>query len=314
MTEERPRKFRLNAKNLFLTWPKNNVDSGTILNRVMELFGSDNVSYCCVAEEEHEDGTPHLHAVVCLKKPCDIRNVTTLDDVGGKHGNYQSARNVKDVYTYVRKGGKFVEHGVPPQICIGKKSDAIAQSLRSGSSLDNVEEMDPGYFLQNLNRIQQYHQWIQVKKLRSSPLLPPYIINQWKHRFEVGFPREFKQKQYWICGSPNTGKTSFILDLIHQGYRGFIIPKNDDFTKYDDDAYDFCYIDEFKGQIPITFLNDFLQGTPMHLNAKFGMREKKKNLPVFILSNFDPIGAYKNSAKTEIDPLISRLHIVFTSQ
>lgn len=312
MTEERPRKFRLNAKNLFLTWPRNNVDSGTILNRIMEMFGPDNVSYVCVAEEEHEDGTPHLHAVVCLKKPCDVRNVATLDAVGGKHGNYQSARNVKDVYTYVRKGSKFVEHGVPPQICIGKKSDAIAQSIKRGETLDSVEEMDPGYFMSNLTKIQQYHQWTQVKKLRLAPSLPPYVIRQWKTTFEIGMERVFKQKQYYLYGPPNTGKTSFILDLMQQGYRGFQIPLNNDFTMYNDESYDFCYLDEFKGQLPMTFLNEFLQGSPMCLNCKFGMRQKKKNLPTFILSNFDLYSAYKNSEKTAVDTLACRLEIVYT--
>lgn len=312
MTEEPKRKFRLNAKNLFLTWPKNNVDSGTILNRCMDLFGPDNVSYICVAEEEHADGTPHLHAVICLKTACDIRNVAKIDAVGEKHGNYQSARNVKDVYEYVRKGGNFVEKGVPPKICIQKITETIAQSLRSGSSLEAVEEMAPAYFMTHLNQLTHYHGWLRLKKQRLVGPPPPLVITNWKFRFEIGFPREFKQKQYWIVGPPNTGKTSFILDLMQHGFRGFIIPKNDDFTRYDDDAYDFCYVDEFKGQIPITFLNDFLQGSPMHLNAKFGNREKNKNLPCFILSNFDPIGAYKNSAKTEIDPLISRVHIIFT--
>ena len=60
---------------------RNNVDSGVIINRCMDLFGADNISYICVAEEDHEDGTPHLHALVCLKKPADIRNVANLDTI-----------------------------------------------------------------------------------------------------------------------------------------------------------------------------------------------------------------------------------------
>lgn len=312
MTEEPRRKFRLNAKNLFLTWPKNDADAGDVLNKICDLFGADNVSYVCVSHEDHEDGTPHLHAVVCLKKACDIRNVATLDAVTGKHGNYQSARNVKDVYAYVRKGGDFCERGTPPQICIGKKSDAIAQSIREGKPLDSVEEMDPGYFMQHLTKIQVYHKWTQIKKQRLQTRPPPLVYSNWGFKFEINFPREFKQKQYWIVGPPNTGKTTFINDLLGLQYRGYIMPKNNYWNDWDDDAYDFAYIDEYKGQLPITLLNEFLQGSKMKLQGRYSDVEKNRNIPVFILSNFDPIGAYKNSAKTEVDPLISRLHIIFS--
>lgn len=313
MTEEPRRKFRLNAKNLFLTWPKNNVDSGTILNRIMEKFGVDNVSYVCVSEEEHADGSPHLHAVVCLKKPCDIRNVATLDEVGGKHGNYQSARNVKDVYEYVRKGGNFKEQGTPPQICMQKKSDTFAQSLRSGSSLEQVEEMDPAYFMLHQRAIKEYQTFCVMKKLKSTPRPPPLLINQWKNSFELGFSREFKQKQYWIYGKPNTGKTTFILDIIHSGFKGYIIPTNNDHADYDDNAYDFAYIDEFKGSLTIQFLNEFLQGSPMKLNAKFGSRQKNRNIPVFILSNFPPEEVYQNVGEISMNALLTRIHVINTA-
>ena len=246
------------------------------------------------------------------QKPADIRNVANLDTIGGKHGNYQSCRSVKDTYNYVRKGGNFQEKGTPPAVCTTKKSDLVAQSLRSGASLGAVEEMDPGYFMLHFQKITTYHKWISVKKLREIPQRPPLMISNWKFQFQVGFPRAFKEKQYWIVGPPNTGKTTFITELIELGFRSYIMPKNNYWNDWDDDAYDFAYIDEYKGQLPITLLNEFLQGSPMKLNGRYADVEKRKNLPVFILSNFDPIGAYKNLTKTEIDPLIERLHIIFT--
>lgn len=312
MTEEPKRKFRLNAKNLFLTWPKNNVDAGTILNRITDKFGIDNISYVCVSEEEHEDGSPHLHAVVCLKKPCDIRNVATLDEVGGKHGNYQSARNVKQVFDYVRKGGNFVEKGTPPQVCLQKKSDLFAQSLRSGSSLEQVEELDPAYFMLNLKKLTEYQTFIAMKKQKMLQRPCPLVHTEWKTSFEVGFSRTFKQKQYWIHGPPNTGKTSFILNLIQHGFRGFIIPTNNDFADWDDNAYDFAYIDEFKGALTIQFLNEFLQGSPMRLNAKFGSRQKNINIPVFILSNFEPAQVFQNVQPVSLNSLLCRIHVIST--
>lgn len=310
--EEPRRKFRLNAKNLFLTWPRNNISSEVILNKLIDLFGIESVSYICVAEEEHQDGTPHLHAVVCLKTACNIRDVAKLDEVGGKHGNYQCCRKVKDVYAYVKKGGNFVERGEPPLIITGTKSDNVAQRIREGGSLDSVEEMDPGFFLQNMQKITQYYNWMTHKKQRQLEPRPPLIISSWKFRFEVGMPRHFKQKQYWIWGPRNTGKTSFVLDLVAQGFRGYDMPKNNYWNDYSDEAYDFAYIDEFKGQLTVTFLNEFLQGSPMKLRGRYNDVIKKKNLPVFILSNFDPYGCYENFKSGELDPLVGRLHIIRT--
>ena len=42
-------------------------------------------------------------------------------------------------------------------------------------------------------------------------------------------------------------------------FRGYQIPKNGYYNDWTDDAFDFAYIDEFKGQISITFLNEWLQ-------------------------------------------------------
>lgn len=313
--QEPKRKFRLNAKNLFLTWPKNDADAGDVMNKILERFGTDNVSYVCVSEELHEDGSPHLHALVCLKSPCNIRDASDLDVVGGgKHGNYQSTRKVSDVYKYVRKGGLFVEHGkYEGKTETEKVSSAVARQLKEGKPLEHVEEMDPGYFMLHQRQILEYQNFLSRKKLKMASRPPPLVYNQWGFTFEIGFEREFKQKQYWIYGPPNTGKTSLVLSLLEHGFRGFIIPINNDFAEWDDECFDFAYIDEFKGQLTVQFLNEWLQGSPMVLNAKFGQRKKTKNIPIFILSNFEPEICYKNVSSTAISALTTRIHRILTA-
>lgn len=312
MTEEPQRKFRLNAKNLFLTWPKNECDSGDVLNRIMLHFGADNVSYVCVGEEEHEDGSPHLHALVCLKSKVNIRDATALDQIaGGKHGNYQSARKVSDVFKYVRKGGNFVEKGTSPCAEVPEKlSTRVATAIREGKPLEQVEEMDPGYFMIHMKAINDYSNFVARKKLKTQSVPSPLFYNQWGHRFELGVKREFKQKQYWIFGPPNTGKTSMVMDFLETGFRGYQIPTNNDFAMWDDDSYDFAYIDEFKGCITIQFWNEFLQGSRMTLNGKFCSRIKNKNIPVFILSNFSPRQVYQNVSDVSLNSLLTRIHVI----
>ncbi|AUM61844.1 Rep [uncultured virus] len=312
-TETKKRKFRLNCKNLFLTWPKNDTDPSDVMGALLDRFGYDNVSYICVSQEEHKDGDPHLHALVCLKEKCDIKNSADLNvAAGGKQGNYQSTRKVKDVYKYVQKGGKFVEHGEFPQTDTEKKSSLIANAIRNGQSLEQVEEMDPAFFMLHMRLLTSYQQFQQRKKIRLTPPRLPMIYSFRKTLIEIGYPRVHKQKQYWICGPPNSGKTSLILDLSTEGFRGYEIPTNNDFSLYDDHMYDFAYIDEFRGALTIQFLNLWLEGSKQTLNYKGGSYQKQRNILTFIISNFGPYEVYHKCAQSEINALSTRLEIILT--
>jgi len=127
-----------------LTWPKNDVDAGEAMNKLMERFGADNISYVCISTEEHEDGTPHLHALVCLKSKCDIKSAQDLDMVTGKHGNYQSARNVRNTLEYVKKGGQFIEKGICPVTNNDGIFNRAAKRLKEGEPLESLARNGPG--------------------------------------------------------------------------------------------------------------------------------------------------------------------------
>lgn len=308
---EPKRKFRLNCKNIFATYPQNATDPSDCMAALLDKFGVDNVSYICVSQEEHKSGDPHLHALICLKEKCDIKSCTELDACApGPHGNYQGTRKVKDVHNYVKKGGKFVEHGIFPMTEHEKKSSQLANAIRNGQSLEQVEEMDPAFFMLHQRTLLLYHQFHERKKARLQTPRPPLVISKWKTLFEIGFPRVHKQKQYWICGPPDTGKTSLILTLLEEGFRGFEIPTNNDFSMYDDHSYDFAYIDEFKGALTLQFLNLWLEGSTQTLNYKGGSYQKRRNLVTFIISNLSPNEVYHKVTQSEINALYSRLLIV----
>lgn len=64
-----------------------------------------------IAQEMHEDGTPHLHIWLQAreKKKFNIRDATKLDLLE-HHGNYQAARNQSAVLKYVTKDGKWISN------------------------------------------------------------------------------------------------------------------------------------------------------------------------------------------------------------
>lgn len=97
-------KFRLCAKNLFLTYPQCGNDIELVdfkdwicnLGRSLDIGGG----ACCV--ERHEDGGFHIHCFLRLNRKCDIRSTTFLD-YNGLHGNYAPARKPREAYLYVGK-------------------------------------------------------------------------------------------------------------------------------------------------------------------------------------------------------------------
>lgn len=310
MADSGKRKFRINAKNLFLTYPKNDNEPVDVMNRIIDHFGMEKISYICVSQEEHEDKTLHLHALVCLKAKVDIPNATPiLEQWGGKNGNYENPRNVRNVLDYVKKHGVFVEKGEAPTAAKQKISQQVAEGVANGLSLDQLDEMDRGYMMLNMKRIESYMSYHSKKKARLEEKRPPLIYHKWGHAIEFGMPREHKQKQYWIYGPPNTGKTTFILNIFTEGFKGFQIPENNDFSGWDDN-YDFSYIDEFNGQLTIQFLNLWLEGVPMHLNTKGGSSRKTKNIPTFIISNLPPDRVYWKVSQEILDTLLVRINVI----
>ena len=68
-----------------------------------------------VAEEKHEDGSPHLHAYIRYVKKLDVRKTDYFDLVGTDgtryHGNYQTAKCSAAVVKYCTKEGSYLEIG-----------------------------------------------------------------------------------------------------------------------------------------------------------------------------------------------------------
>jgi len=102
------KKFRLQGKNLFLTYSQTDLalTREDILNQLSKLLC---IKGYLIAQELHQNGGTHFHVVVSLKKRCDIRNPKALDLLFNNkiyHGNYQVARNTNATKEYVLKTDK----------------------------------------------------------------------------------------------------------------------------------------------------------------------------------------------------------------
>jgi len=328
------KKFRLNSRRVFLTFPQCDLPPETALARIKESDKTKSTA-AIVAQEKHKDGHMHLHVYIESPRPFNIRNPSYFDFIGGKRGNYQKVKYRDACIRYVCKENSYVAHEIDVPSVIQKyesrkgskrsgtgtsdvgPSKRIYQELRAGKSYSDLLKIEDigGYLVlhsSNVKAIANDFQLERIKELRNQTK-PAYLhLIICGREFDLLAEMPFKTPQFWLHGVANVGKTTLIRKLEEAGMQGFQIPANNDFANWDDEAYDFAYIDEFKGQLTIQFLNEFLQGSRMNLPGKYvvGGRIKKKNLPIFILSNMTPDEVFKKKTFVELQPLLSRLHVI----
>jgi hypothetical protein len=147
-------RFRLNGKNLFLTYPRCDVSHRSALEQLYSRLPR--LQWGVICTERHADGTPHLHSLLVLESRCDLHSASCLDlDVGRnavsalgfnvsgphgqvrQHGNYAVARSVERSFRYCLKEGLVSFFRVDPD------ADSSAEAV-AGVSGVGVEAVVPG--------------------------------------------------------------------------------------------------------------------------------------------------------------------------
>lgn len=347
-------KPKVSRKNWFLTFPQNATSKEAALEALLaKCTGQGPPSlpkplYILIVQERHSDGEPHLHIGLWLESAVSFRGTlaTAFDFVAGKHGNYQKMNSERGTYQYLLKADADpLEWGTRPNATQparksskpdGQRSDsdkpgagtprqskflACANSLMSGSTLEAVNASDPGFFLQNKRKIEDYKQFCSDQLLKESKVrpsgLPRYegvhtptaMVTEWLS-LNLFAPRRFKQPQLYLYGPPNTLKTTLVL-LLEKFFAVYRIPMEEAFYDLYNDRYDLAFLDEFKGQIPMTWLNLWLQGAIMVLRKRYAQGLKTKNIPTIICSNYSPETAWsKLGATSALAPFLTRVTVV----
>jgi len=318
----KPSRFRLQGKQMLLTFPQNATKKEVAVKRMKQKWPHQMKSYI-VCEEPHKDGTPHLHIFIVFKEKQSISGEHTLDFIGGKHGNYKCVDSIRKSILYCKKGDNYVSEGFDIEAIIKKKlpkSTEVAQMIMEGKSISDINKHDPAYVMLNKRKLEEYESWVSIENHKKSKLawVPPIVegltdsnkqIAQWISS-NVRQTRKFKAPQLFITGPKNLGKTS-LIEWLERYLSVYHIPQTEDFYDLYTDDYDLVVFDEFKGQKTIQWMNLFLQGGRMNIRKKGSQYLKQKNLPVIILSNY-PLGDCYPKARDDgrLDTLLVRLDIV----
>jgi len=307
-------KFRLSASDILLTYPQCDASKEELERHLRNVFKDFTAAAIC--REVHQDGHPHLHAIVHLSKRCNLHSSRTLDFHDGRgrifHGNYQPARNSNASLNYVEKGGDVLYCGgsmedvrrsfqnrLAPKEAGKKRINECFQQLLSGKTVAQIlrnEELQ-GCMIMHRKNLEAAVAVITTEEALKRHLKfetasgpdgsPSQAIAAWLNQ-NLNQVRPFGAQQMLLTGPTGIGK-SHLLKTLEPALRIFYLNMNEDWMDgYDDDLYDLIAIEEFHSQKTLQFMNQLLDGQPMPLKIRNGNggKLKRKNLPIIITSNF----------------------------
>ncbi len=320
----RPRQgFRLQAVRIYLTYPQCDTTKEVVLQRAKDRWGEE-LRWIVIGQENHADGNLHLHIAICFVRKKDFQSASYLDFLTMTHGNYQAMKKMRECLEYCTKDGNYLEEGICAADWLMAQqpvSARIAKAVADGKDLEEVHSEFPSYMVRNLRQVEYYISWRKrmrtqmrepewdgVMCARDAPH-PTHAIVAWLNR-NILSPRIHKQRQLWIWGPPNVGKSSLLL-LLSTWLRVLWMPKEENYYDlWEDNVYDLMVIDEFRGQKKLTWMNEVLEGVPLVMPFKGGQRMKTQNIPIIICSNGTPNQSYSKVDVQWLAPLEARLKVV----
>lgn len=193
-----PMVFRLNAKNIFLTYPQCDISPEDAAETLSGLYTPP--AACAVCREEHKDGNYHLHALVLIGHRHDHRDVRFWD-LGSAHPNAQSARNPKDVLNYISKKGQPYKTSNWDLGETESLVEAAQHSTSSESFLTRATQSDRG--IKSFLALRAYAEWRWDRMV--TDFKPSY---QWSDH-----PPELSD---WISGNFHVSSDNSLYDPFYK--------------------------------------------------------------------------------------------------
>lgn len=227
--------FRLNSGQLFLTYPKCDLEPAEALLLLQAKLDFEDY---VVAQEKHADGTNHLHCYLRRGpgKKFNIRRPEFLD-LSGHHGNYQTVRSAQAVQKYCKKEGTFLTN-----IEVRSASDLpeLLESITTGEvtpteALTTIRKTRPRDFLLYRDRILK-----TLQVLTPATTLVPHPLETFQ------CPPELLEFDFMtvllLTGPTNTGKTALAKALV--GTPFLFVTHLEDLRKWDKEIYKGIIYDE----------------------------------------------------------------------
>jgi len=345
--------FRINRCSVFLTVPqyKGTLTKEEVLKAIVDFSETKyqrKVVQCIVALENHGkvenpeiseaeglvDPGVHWHIVFKVDKNWDIRRPDFFDPIFGQHCHIETVKAFNACVLYTAKDGNYTALGIDV--------DAIKKAVKEHKGVKHIEVANtiladpnvpiskllnqfPGYMIQHQKKVIDFSALAQSVTTNLIPYygiedtrncnLATQLIAKWLTENLPPAKRQHKQKQLYIYGPTNIGKTSLLMRLM-DSFHTYVVADEEKFWSGFHDNYELAIIDEFNGCKTISQLNSFLEGTRVPLSQKgvTGVM-KTKNIPVIICSNKSPREVYhhvNDKSPLVLDAFEARLEIIYT--
>lgn len=252
--------FRINAKNIFLTYPQSTtVPHGYLHQTLCDLPREKNVFSC---REVHSEGGEHHHALLTYTDKFNLRNERYYDiEYAGRifHPKIEAARDVGDCNRYIAKDGNTL--GDPVATTSERRKnvyhDLLADATSAAHFMQLAEERDAKNFVLHNDRLESFAakrwgKWAEAEEpefRNDSFANVPQAMKDWvTTELNGGASRP---KCLIVVGGPDLGKTSWAESLgRHHHWRNKFTAERvkdakyailDDFDTLND------HRDEFKG-------------------------------------------------------------------
>jgi len=260
---DRSNPTRINSSQLFLTYPQCVVTAQQVIANAWLAWPNTLENYC-VATEQHQDGTDHLHCYFKLSTKIDLRNFAILDQIGGKHGNYQGCRSTKKVLEYITKGCVYTsDFDVQAQIfaMTNKKKFIGEHILKHGKSPQSLVDLEPAYFmdLPNIVRALDTYRMLSTKRRN--------------HAMEILI----------FLGEPGTGKSRQVMENWPDAY--WLDHPGKWWPNYKNEET--VVIDEFTGWLTYEYILRLCDRYPMTVEDK-GKHYQFTSKRIVFTSNVSP--------------------------
>lgn len=274
--------FNFNRKTVFLTYPHAKFDKQAFRDYWEAKHG---LSEFVIAEEAHEDGSPHMHAFLQFRDQVHTRDERYFD-YEGKHPHINTPNkktSIEKVKKYCMKEGDYIKsEGL---VILGKREALFRTLIEEGMTKKVVLE-NPEVMALNFSSIKGWLGLLGRGKNEKPERIMP------------------KKRHLWIWGPSNSGKSTWA-----QAYRSVFnaesIPLNNDWSRIDQDT-ELLYVDEYKGGLTVQQLNLICDGRAK-LNTK-GASTILDYPRVLVCSNYSIRDCYSKIGDVEYDSLRNRFN------
>jgi hypothetical protein len=317
-----PKKFKVNAKCFHLTYDNTqDITLDQFMEQIFIIFSGKIKKWAVAHDVAPTTGMIHYYLYLELFeawKVLDARKKFKIIDSKDVEiiPNIKTGGGTKEAIAYIAKKEIYKTNMDMHYELKTKKlhQQLVAYELIQGkTNVVEATEMYPELLFKYDSLKSNLNSFKYDREMFNNPGNPLLEWNMFG--IQTWFSGDGKTPQYWIVGPSNVGKTYNIDTLEGSGHRAYLMSKENDWSDYNDNDYDFMYNEETGADYKLTFLNQLLEGTRTKLNGKYVKSiTKRKNMPMILNSNYMPHMLYKNTSLYDLAPTLNRMYIIYVDK